>query len=597
MPFIQHHATQAKDTTVNLQALETANNLVAEQWYFSTTNNRFYYAALSNQLVGPIDPGVSSVTFADTDTITHTDNGGGNFSFNLRVDPAAGNILTSSADGLFAQDIGIAAGSQNYLEYNSATREISVKNLLITDVTVDTVSATMAAWITANYTGTEFEEGDLVVLTVPDNKESWINNGGVLGTIADWTNISANIDDAYIRSLISAGPGITYNSATGQISVALSSASNNALSFSGGELFLSTQYGWLTNGQGVSVGSTFGSTLRIQAPDLMEVTQPSSSGNIKAFDFAWDTSGASVGQVATFDGTNVVWDDPAGADPLEHWAEALDNSGINASRPVISWSVDNAAADVDAVISPKGQGAFTLQVADGTMVGGNKRGIHAVDLQTYRETNSNRVASGDYSVIIGGRNNQASGNYSIAAGFNSNSSGLYSIAIGNQAVANNDREVVIGGDTVATGGQGEGTMIMNFPNGVFTKGSITDLDSTLRVRNISEDNALTRVLVADAQGNIRRRDVSTIGGGANIYSEDGALSGNRNVGLAGYSITFRDSSDNNMVRFSESGSTIRAMAGDIEVDTAGSGLIIKSPNGTRHRITVANAGFLQTTAL
>lgn len=36
---------------------------------------------------------------------------------------------------------------------------------------------------------------------------------------------------------------------------------------------------------------------------------------------------------------------------------------------------------------------------------------------------------------------------------------------------------------------------------------------------------------------------------------------------------------------------------DIEVSTIGSGVIIRSPNGTRYRITVDNAGALITTAI
>jgi len=50
----------------------------------------------------------------------------------------------------------------------------------------------------------------------------------------------------------------------------------------------------------------------------------------------------------------------------------------------VSFTANNAATDVDAVLSPKGAGAISAQVADGTVAGGGKRGANAVDWQTSR---------------------------------------------------------------------------------------------------------------------------------------------------------------------------------------------------------------------
>lgn len=73
-------------------------------------------------------------------------------------------------------------------------------------------------------------------------------------------------------------------------------------------------------------------------------------------------------------------------------------------------------------------GAFSLQIPDGTAVGGNKRGKGAIDLQSYR--------AGAASV--------ASGADSIAIGNNSKATGIGATAIGNIAGTNSDYAVALG---------------------------------------------------------------------------------------------------------------------------------------------------------
>jgi hypothetical protein len=66
-------------------------------------------------------------------------------------------------------------------------------------------------------------------------------------------------------------------------------------------------------------------------------------------------------------------------------------------------------AATNIVITPKGTGAFILGPApDGTTVGGNARGLKAVDLLHQRNA-AIQVASGNYSALIGGYQNRASG--------------------------------------------------------------------------------------------------------------------------------------------------------------------------------------------
>jgi hypothetical protein len=96
-------------------------------------------------------------------------------------------------------------------------------------------------------------------------------------------------------------------------------------------------------------------------------------------------------------------------------------------------------------IVPNGSGAITAQIPDGTIAGGNARGVNAVDLQMSRTAN-NQVAFGSNSVISGGINNRISnlncsiigGNSnaateqhaSVIGGINNISSGVYSTAGG-----------------------------------------------------------------------------------------------------------------------------------------------------------------------
>jgi hypothetical protein len=58
-----------------------------------------------------------------------------------------------------------------------------------------------------------------------------------------------------------------------------------------------------------------------------------------------------------------------------------------------------------------------------------------------------------------------------------------------------------------------------------------------------------------------------------------------------------DSSDNVGIGTTSPGSKLEVQGGDIEVDDSASGLILKSPDGTRYRITVANGGTLTVTAV
>ncbi len=120
-----------------------------------------------------------------------------------------------------------------------------------------------------------------------------------------------------------------------------------------------------------------------------------------------------------------VTEDPTGVAKVTitgvtFWTE----SESSATQQNTRWIPNNAAADVSAVIQPKGTGANLAQRPDGAAAGGNARGQYATDWQKSR-SNAAHVASGNQSTIGGGRNNQATGlDSTISGGRENNASGI-----------------------------------------------------------------------------------------------------------------------------------------------------------------------------
>ncbi|MES1922850.1 hypothetical protein MHBO_004378, partial [Bonamia ostreae] len=115
--------------------------------------------------------------------------------------------------------LSIAPGSQNYLELQGDV--LSVKNLLVHDVVVDNVQVDIASYVAANYTGSELQQGDILILmnATDSQKRSYIHNGGVAGDATDFTRLQVDLSESVIRAMFSAGTGISYNPATGEIAV------------------------------------------------------------------------------------------------------------------------------------------------------------------------------------------------------------------------------------------------------------------------------------------------------------------------------------------------------------------------------------------
>jgi len=94
-------------------------------------------------------------------------------------------------------------------------------------------------------------------------------------------------------------------------------------------------------------------------------------------------------------------------------------SSPNATVNHASIQATGGTTNVSVSIVPKGTGAFSLHVPDGTSTGGNARGANAVDLQTSRSSAS-QVASGTTAFLGAGNANTASGTQSVLVSGNAN---------------------------------------------------------------------------------------------------------------------------------------------------------------------------------
>lgn len=102
-------------------------------------------------------------------------------------------------------------------------------------------------------------------------------------------------------------------------------------------------------------------------------------------------------------------------------------------------------------LSINAYGSLSLNIPDGTMLNGDKRGSGAVDLQQCRSNNT-KVASGNYSFVVG-NNNGASGAQSVAMGLGNISTGASSACIGNQNTSNGLSAICLGSsNNISVGG-------------------------------------------------------------------------------------------------------------------------------------------------
>lgn len=158
---------------------------------------------------------------------------------------------------------------------------------------------------------------------------------------------------------------------------------------------------------------------------------------------------AAVGSGTTSAAAGLLIEDSAARDLLRvdnaGQIEIAQNTTVTTQNTAV---ITNTTTNSSIVIAPNGTGAIIADIPDGASTGGNARGANAVDLQTSRVINS-YVASGTNSTIIGGRNNTASGNRSIAGGDGCEASGINSMALGTTLVASGTYSTAFGANSIS----------------------------------------------------------------------------------------------------------------------------------------------------
>ena len=158
--------------------------------------------------------------------------------------------------------------SANYASVVSdgGVNKLKIEPVTIVDTTVDSSNATIADFVSNVYTGANFQESDIVILTTASPSESWIHNGGTAGNANDWNLLNTQLSDAQVRALVSGGNALTYNSSTGVFDVveadiqAMFSA-GTGLAYSAGQYSLSASSDQISEG----VSNLFFTTARMDA--------------------------------------------------------------------------------------------------------------------------------------------------------------------------------------------------------------------------------------------------------------------------------------------------------------------------------------------
>lgn len=186
--------------------------------------------------------------------------------------------------------------------------------------------------------------------------------------------------------------------------------------------------------------------------------------SVSSVTYTLPVSAGTNGQVLTTNGANILsFTSVAGGGGLTNFTEGANTAAPNATIPVNFLAASGAATNIDVAIVPKGTGAFTLQVADNTTTGGNKRGDNSIDLQTSR-TDANQVASGSRSVIIGAES-RASGTGSVAIGLGNSVTSGFAAAIGYNNTVSNEA-TALGASNTVSGQYGFGVGYVNTVSGL-----------------------------------------------------------------------------------------------------------------------------------
>jgi hypothetical protein len=144
---------------------------------------------------------------------------------------------SASADTAFTSSTmtSFLAGKQDNMEVDPSSSayiaiedgyKIRVKQLLITDVKVDTTHGTLNEYLTA-YSGETKQEGDVIILNAAvDNQErSWIKTGSASQDASGYTRLQTDYNVSSIRAMFSAGAFLSYSPATGVFEINIGTSS------------------------------------------------------------------------------------------------------------------------------------------------------------------------------------------------------------------------------------------------------------------------------------------------------------------------------------------------------------------------------------
>ena len=215
---------------------------------------------------------------------------------------------------------------------------------------------------------------------------------------------------------------------------------------------------------------------------------------------------------------NLSWATGSG---LGYFTESLNTASPNTTTPAVQLLANNSATNVDAVFTPKGNGALLANVPNNGISGGVKRGTYAVDWQMTRST-SNQVAQGVNSVISGGANNTAVGSYNVVGGGNTNSAnganttiagGFTNSTVGNYSFIGGGESNITNGADASIGGGGA-----NSANGIYSSigGGYNNLASNSYSAVIGGQNNTASGVDAIVGGggfNISSNSYTTVAGG------------------------------------------------------------------------------------
>ena len=335
---------------------------------------------------------------------TTTISGSGNFDVggdlriagDLRVD---GNDIKSSTGATVLEFTGSSVVIPGDLTVNGTTTTISSSNLVIFDQLI----------------GLGFESGSIARAN---------GDRGLVGGLATGDNASIFWDNSESEFSV-----VRTNSTPNDTSITITSYAQLHVSTLTGSLAkvaaLTGSLTKLANGSDYLVA---GSNISLATGSLGEITIAATGGG--------DVSGpgsSTTNAIALFSDTT---------------GKVIKNSdvliGVSTTQNIVSMSLNPSLTDASLALIPNGTGSLVASNA------GNSRGVNAIDLQMERFDVS-QVAAGDYSVIGGGQRNKiASGSYGtwsvIAGGYNNEATSGSVILGGRDNKATGYLTSILGGD-------------------------------------------------------------------------------------------------------------------------------------------------------